>query len=152
MADADTLLHLVPPTVREEARLAEIVRSAASDPVARSAFVVDDDERLLGVVPVSELDRDLLTLMMPTATSERLSGRQLARLAHGTEVTARQLMCAPAIVHLDETLAMAVQRMQERGLESAAVLDAAGNLLGYVAIFEILADVVLGSPASAPTI
>lgn len=146
IADADTLVHLVPPTVRENDRLSEIVRSAASDPIARSAFVVDGTGRLVGVTAVAELDRDLLTLITPGGGGERLSGRQLARLARGTDVTASQLMREPATVRLHETLATAVQRMGEHQLESAAVLDDEGCLLGYVAIFEILAEVVLGSP------
>src|SRR5487761_1080280 len=78
IADADTLVHLVPPTVRENDRLSEIVRSAASDPIARSAFVVDGTGRLVGVTAVAELDRDLLTLITPGGGGERLSGRQLA--------------------------------------------------------------------------
>lgn len=147
VADADTLVHLAPPTVREDDRLSDIVRSAASDPIARSAFVVDERGRLVGVTAVSELDRDMLMLVIPGSGAERLGGRQLARLAHGTDVTARQLMREPATVRLTDTLATAVQRMEDHQLESVAVLDDEGRFLGYVAIFEILAELILGPAA-----
>lgn len=151
VSEADTLIHLVPPIVQREDPLPNIILSAASDPAARAAFVVDGDGRLVGVAPVSELDRDMLVLLVPGAfAGDRMSGRQLARLSHGTDVTAGQLMREPATVGLTDTLATALKRMEEHGLESAAILDDGGRPLGYVTMFEILAEVLIGPGATVP--
>lgn len=144
VSEADTLVHLVPPTVSPEARLPDLVRAAAGDPAARTVFVVDAGGRLLGVVAVPELDRDMLTLIIPNWGAEHLSGRQLSRLAQGLDITARKLMREPATVGLSDTVADALEAMNQRNIESAAVLDDDGGLLGYLALFEILAEVVVG--------
>jgi CBS domain-containing protein len=152
VSDADTLIHLVPPIVLRDDPLPHIILSAASDPAARAAFVVDGDGRLVGVAPVSELDRDMLVLVVPGVfTGERMSGRQLARLSHGTSVTASQLMRDAATIALTDTLATALKRMEEHGLESAVVLDDERRPLGYVAMFEILAELLIGPGATIPS-
>jgi len=151
VGQADTLLHLVPPVVSPRADVRALVRTVASDPLARCAFVAGDDGRLLGVVPVDEIDRDLLMLLAPgVAAQELVTARQAARLAHGLDETAQRLMRTAACVGLDDTLAVAVQRMAERRQESAAVVDASGALLGYVALFELLADALVAPQAIAP--
>ena len=143
VGEADTLLHLVPPVVAPHDDLRALVRCIASDPVARCAFVAGDGGALLGVVPVDEIDRDLLMLLAPGVGSELVTPRQAARLAHGLDETAQRLMRSAASVRLGDTLAVAVQRMSEHHQESAAVLDDSGALLGYVALFELLADAVV---------
>ncbi len=150
VGSADALLHLVPPVVSPQDDLRALVRSIAADPLARCAFVADADGRLLGVVPVDEIDRDLLMLLAPGVQQELVTPRQAARLAHGLDETAQRLMRSAACVGLDDTLSVAVERMSEHHQESAAVVDAAGALLGYVALFELLADaVVMPSPSPA---
>jgi CBS-domain-containing membrane protein len=150
VGDADWLLHLVPPVVSTGDDLRALVRCVARDPLARSAFVVDDGGRLLGVVPVGEIDRDMLLLLTPGAVApELITARQAARLAHGLDEIAGRVMREAAAVTLDDTLGTAVQRMWEHGQESAAVLDGAGTLLGYVALFELLADALAVTSAPA---
>jgi Mg/Co/Ni transporter MgtE len=144
VGSADTLLHLVPPVVSPRDDVRTLVQAIARDPLARCAFVTDGDGRLLGVVPVDEIDRDLLLLLAPgVAVQELVTARQAARLAHGLDETAQRLMRAPACVGLDDTLADAVRRMAEHHQESAAVVDATGALMGYVALFELLAGAVV---------
>ncbi len=144
VGSADTLLHLVPPVVSPHDDLRTVVQAIARDPLARCVFVVDDSGRLLGVVPVDEIDRDMLALLAPGAAAQELvTPRQAARLAHGLDETAQRLMRSAACVGLDDTLAAAVRRMSEHHQESAAVLDASGQLLGYVALFELLAGALV---------
>jgi len=148
VGSADTLLHLVPPVVSPQDTLRTLVLAISRDPVARCAFVTDAEGHLLGVVPVDEIDRDMLLLLAPgAATQELVTVRQAARLAHGLDETAQRLMRSAASVGLDDTLGVAVRRMAEHHQESAAVLDDSGALLGYVALFELLADaLVMPSP------
>jgi CBS domain-containing protein len=151
VGDADWLLHLVPPVVSPQDDLRALVRCVARDPLARSAFVIDADGRLLGVVPVGEIDRDMLLLLAPGAVAQELiTARQASRLAHGLDETAGRLMRSAATVKLGETLAVALERMAERGQESAAVLDESGALLGYVALFELLSDALAVTTAAPP--
>jgi len=150
VADADALLHLVPPVVSPHDDVRALVRTVARDPLARCAFVVDGAGKLLGTVPVEEIDRDLLMLLAPgVAAQELVTPRQAARLAHGLDETAQRLMRPAASVGLHDTLATAVRRMAERRQECAAVLDDGGALLGYVALFELLADALVSAPAAA---
>lgn len=146
--EADTLLHLVPPMVAPEDHLDKVVRACAADPAARGAFVVDTGGRVCGVITIDSLDRDLLMLLTADAggNGERLNPRQLTRLAHGLDERARDLSREAATVGLDDTMATALRRMHEHHQECAAVLDEQGALFGYVALFELLAELVVGTP------
>jgi CBS domain-containing protein len=140
VGDADTVLHLVPPTVAPTDTLGALVTAVAIDPRARCAFVVSGDARLLGVVPESDLDTDLALLLAPEAsTAEQTGPRVLARVARGARETAEHLMRHPVVVTAHDRLDSAVRRMRAGGQETAAVVDADGHLLGYLSLFEVLA-------------
>lgn len=140
VADAETVLHLVPPSVSPTATLPALVAAVASDPRAHCAFVVDAQARLLGIVSESELDRDLALLLAPDpAAVEQTGVRALAHAARGVHETAEHLMRPAVTVSSRDRLAVAVRRMQSAGHETAAFVDGEGHLLGYLSLFEVLA-------------
>jgi CBS domain-containing protein len=151
VGEAETLLHLVPPVVGPDDNLADVVSTLAADPVPRSAFVCGPDGRLLGVVSQDDLDRDMLALLAPGAAglvAESLGPRSLTRIAHGTAETARGLMREAAAVGVGDTVGAALRSMRDHNLESAAVLDDEGRLLGYVALFELLAAMLVDASST----
>ncbi|MGA8015101.1 MAG: CBS domain-containing protein [Candidatus Dormiibacterota bacterium] len=139
VADAETVLHLLPPTVSPSDTLGALVSAVAVDPRARCAFVVGADSRLLGVVPESDLDQDLALLLAPEAsTAEQTGPKVLARVARGANETAEHLMRTAVTVGTAERLDSAVHRMRAGAQETAAVVDEEGRLLGYLSLFEVL--------------
>lgn len=139
VADAETVLHLVPPTVAPSDPLPALVSTVALDPRAGCAFVVDPQSRLLGVVSEADLDRDLALLLAPEAsTAEQTGPRVLARAARGAQETAEHLMHAAVTVTAEDRLDSVVRRMRAGGEETAALVDGEGRLLGYLSLFEVL--------------
>lgn len=140
VADAETVLHLVPPSVAPSSTLPALVAAVAADPRAHCAFVVDAESHLMGIVSESDLDRDLALLLAPDpAAVEQTGVRALARAARGVHETAEHLMRPAVTVSSNDRLAGAVRRMQAVGAETAALVDGDGRLLGYLSLFEVLA-------------
>lgn len=140
VAEAEAVLHLMPPSVAPSSTLPALVAAVAADPRAHCAFVVDADARLIGIVSESDLDRDLALLLAPDAAAVEQTGvRALARAAHGVHETADHLMRPAVTVRAHERLGAAVRRMQAAGQETAALVDGDGRLLGYLSLFEVLA-------------
>jgi CBS-domain-containing membrane protein len=151
VGDAETVLHLLPPAVAPSATIPALVAAVASDPRARCVFVVDPSSRLLGVVDETDLDRDLALLLTPESTSVEQTGlRALSHAARGVHETAQHLMHAAVTVTSGDTIGVAVHRMRAGGEETAALVDGAGRLLGYLSLFEVLAALLeaVGGTAS----
>ncbi|HEX9494861.1 MAG TPA: CBS domain-containing protein [Candidatus Limnocylindria bacterium] len=150
LADLPRLAHLAPPVIGPDARLEEIVDALSRDPGSGLAFVTGPDGRLLGVIPERALDADLIALVLPQAAVSSvvtLGRREALRASHGRAVTAGELMSAPRTVTPETTLSAAIASMWRAEQRVAPLVDAEGALLGYVALFELLAA-MLRSPSA----
>jgi len=142
LAHLPGLAHLAPPVIGRDAPLEAIVDALSRDPAAGLAFVTGPDDRLLGVIPERALDADLIALVLPSSAVPSvvtMGRREALRAARGRAVTAGELMSTPRTVTPDTTLGDAIATMWRAEQRVAPLVDAHGLLLGYVALFELLA-------------
>lgn len=106
--------------------------------------VVDDEERVLGVVSRTDLVAHQATFGAPSPALRRFGppGWTTAarrRAAKATARTAGQLMTSPAlVVHADDTVIEAATLMTERDVARLPVLDEEDRLVGIVTRHDLL--------------
>lgn len=145
LAQLPRLAHLAPPVIGPEAPLEAVVDALSRDPAAGLAFVTGPDDRLLGVISERVLDADLIALVLPPSAVPSVVSfgrREALRAARGRSVTAGELMSAPRTVTPETTLGDAIASMWRAEQRIAPLVDAQGQLLGYVALFELLATLL----------
>ena len=154
LSDLPSLAHLAPPVVGPADPIDTIVAALSRDPGATMAFVTDQQDRLLGVVPEHALDADLITLVLPPAALPALvpiGGRDALRAARGRGLTAGELMTSVGAVTPSTTVSDAIALMWRAGQRAMPLVDGSGALLGYVTLFELLAVLLPPQPPrSAP--
>ncbi|MGW7363719.1 CBS domain-containing protein [Streptomyces sp. NPDC054841] len=105
--------------------------------------VVDDDEKVLGVIS----ETDLMVHEPECATPESvprfrwssLTGRARARESKARARNAGQLMTHPAVtVHAEQSIAAAARTMAERRIERLPVIDEEDRLVGIVTRRDLL--------------
>jgi len=139
------LVHLAPPVAHPESSLADIVGALATDPQSGGVFVTDAEDRLLGWIPERTLDFDLLVTVLPSdlwRTVGEVDVRDLLRATRARTQTARELMRPARMVHPDTELKEAVIAMARGEPRVLALVDDQQRLLGYVTLFDILADLL----------
>ena len=140
--DCPNLLHLAPPLVLADSALGDIVTALSADPGARVVFVGDAEDRLLGWIPERTLDAGLLLLALPgelwRAVGE-LDTRELLRASRGKTQTARDLMTPARWVGGERLIRDALIAMARHNDQVVAIVDDQQRLLGYMAMFEVLA-------------
>ena len=145
IGDFASLLHLAPPTVRPNDTLRDVVTALSSDPHARSVFVTDAEDHLLGAIAEMRLDADLVKLVLPQplwpALGE-LDTRDLMRVAKREGETASDLMTRCLDARAEAPLRDVVIAMIRGGHTVTALVDDQHRLLGYLSLFEILADLL----------
>jgi len=145
IGDFPSLLHLVPQAVRPEDSLDAVVTALGRNPEARSVFVVDEDDHLLGVISEQRLDADLIKLVLPQpmwASMGELSPRQLLLAAKGKAQTAKDLMLRCSAVDPNTPLKDVLLDMFRDHEPIRALVDEEHRLLGYLIMFEILAELL----------
>ena len=145
VGDFAHLLHLGPPAVRPKDPIEAVVLALSRDPHARSVFVTDADDHLLGAIPEQRLDADLVKLVLPQplwpALGE-LDTRELMRAASRVRETASDLMGRGIEAKVETSLKDVVIGMIRGGQPVTALTDPEHRLLGYVSLFEILAELL----------
>lgn len=102
--------------------------------------VVDDDEKVVGVVSESDLPARQARDRAATPWRRRLRGPASRRMAAKAEaLTAGRLMSTPPVtVHADDSIALSARTMAERGVERLPVLDEEERLVGIVTRRDLL--------------
>jgi CBS domain-containing protein len=145
VADFPSLLHLAPPIARAHDSLEAVVSVLAFNPSARSVFVVDDEDHLLGIISERRLDRDLVKVVLPRSlwpSVSDLSPRELLVLAKGKAQTAGDLMRRCASASTETPLKDALAEMIRDDEPVLPLVDDQRRLLGYLSLFEILAELL----------
>ncbi len=127
-----------------------LVEKAVRSPEVETFAVVDDDGKLLGIIPLRLLLDELFLSVVPEEFL--LSMRHLedieefARIARAKR--ARDLMQPPVSVTPDDSIGRAFALLHERGLQGVPVVDEAGRVTGYLDSLQLIALWLGASPAA----
>jgi len=119
--------------VHENDDLLKVAEKIIEDPKTRSVYVLDDKERLVGVIPVIELVQYLYCKYIP---EEYLSYHFPLKLSG--EPKARDIMLPPVYVRDDDNLEVAFKKMLKNNLEELPVVDENMHVTGDLNILELI--------------
>lgn len=127
-------LAIGPCIVGEDESLTQVTEALAGKPGTHTAAVVNDEGRLVGIVPMRLL---LAELFLHVAPEEFLVGmRELEDIEEFGKIskarTAKELMRAPISVTMDDTVREAFCRMHENKLEGVPIVDENERVTGYL--------------------
>jgi CBS domain-containing protein len=136
--DAYRLIVTHPIVVARGMGLHDVVDRVLADPRTRSAYVVDDDRRLLGMIGLTQM---LAAVQGSLSLFEK--GRQQPRSKRiPLPFSVEEYMVKPVTVTEDDRLLTALEKMMKCRLEDLPVVDEHSVLVGELNGFEIL---LLGS-------
>ncbi len=143
-------LAIGPLLARVEDDLLEVARRCARQPETRVVGIVDDGERLVGILPILRIVEDVIARVDPEALMAGIIDiEDVARFSHAVEArTAGDAMLAPASVRAEATVSEAFRLMQQRHLSGIYVVDAGERVVGYLDLLELA---VLYVDVLAPT-
>jgi CBS domain-containing protein len=129
-----------PLIVPASADLRDVTRQIEECRGISTIAVVDEDGRLVGVIPVRLLLDELFFRVAPEGfLTEILTEKGVGELSKISMAnTAGQLMEAPAYVTMDDFVGDAFEVMRERRLEGLPIIDAEMKPVGYLDRFQLL--------------
>jgi CBS domain-containing protein len=115
------------------------MRRAAAQPGTRLIGVVDDDHRLVGVLPILRLVESVVARVVPEALLTDIADvADVARFGHAIEArTAGAAMLEPAVIAPESTIDEAFRLMHQRRLSGLYVVDPEGRPTGYLDLLEL---------------
>jgi CBS domain-containing protein len=118
-------------------RLAEL---ALERPETRVLSVVDDDGRLIGLIPVRLLVNDIFLKIVPEEFLGIITDVEdvLEYAAHVGARTAGDIMRPPVSVHAEQRVRDAFETMHKARLNGLPVVDEESRVIGYVDQLELL--------------
>lgn len=131
--EARKLITLYPSIVREDAFLKEVVEGILKDPKTRAVYVVDREEKLLGIIDI----RRVIRYIFPHFFEEDLIGREVIDII--TSKTVKDFISYPPVwVTEDDNLDKALRLMIENELEEIPVVDKDLRVIGDLNLLELL--------------
>jgi CBS domain-containing protein len=138
VSEAYRLIVKDPIRVNKDMQLHEVVERILAEPRTRSAYVVDDEGRLIGMIALKQMlqaiGHSISQIMDSKINKEKES--------NGMHFSVKASMMIPPTVEEGELLLSALQKMIESELEDLPVIDENNILIGELNGFEIL---LLGS-------
>lgn len=141
-------------SVKLDAPAQEVVKLLLGQ-LFRALPVVDDDNRVVGIITEGDLLRNA-GLPVHLSISARLEASDLREVLAqvSQEKTASQIMTSPVkTARADEALGHVVQRMLDQQLKRLPVVDEAGHLIGMISRLDVLRAAAGdggGQPEQAP--
>lgn len=123
-----------PIIVRGEASIYETVQLLIDAPHARSAFVVDEQGRLVGIVTLKDLVQHIFTHLY---FEKKKAGRSILELIH-KENAIDLAKIDPVCVTKRDNLEDAVRKVLDNDMEEIPVVDEEGNVIGDLNLLELL--------------
>ncbi len=118
--------------VKRDANAMEIAKAIVKDPKTRSVYVVDNDNKLLGIIPVINFAQYLFYEYVP---DEFLYYKAVMPVE---EITAEDIMLPPVYVKEDDGLDAAFQKMFSENLKELPVVDDELHVIGDLNILELV--------------
>lgn len=119
--------------VREDDTILKVAEEMVRDPKTRTVYVVNKENKLVGVIPVIELVQYLYSAYIP---QEYILYR-FPVLLSGTP-KAKDIMLPPVYVHDDENITSAFIKMFKNNLKELPVVDEEMHVIGDLNILEMI--------------
>lgn len=140
VSQADQLLTIEGVVVHATDSLQEVAEQAVRNPGCRLIAVVDDLDRLVGILPVRTLVNDIFVKIVPElflGTIEDMADvKDYAELVKAR--TARDVMQPPISVERTQTVRDAFELLHEHDLPGVPIVDEERRVVGYVDQLELL--------------
>jgi CBS domain containing-hemolysin-like protein len=139
VAECEGLLQIEPLLLGRETDVLAALRQVAAHPATRIAGVIDDDGRLVGVLPILRLAEAVVARLAPEALLSTLSDiADIAAFSHSLEArTVGEAMLEPVSIAPSATIDDAFRRMHARHQSGIHVVDEAGRPIGYLDLLEV---------------
>jgi CBS domain-containing protein len=139
VAACQDLLAIGPLVARFDEDLLGVMRRSAAQPATRLIGVVDNDGRLVGVLPVLRLTESIVARVVPEALMSQIAGvADVARFGHAVEArTAGEAMLPPASIGPEATIGEAFHLMHQLRQSGLYVVDRDGRPTGYLDLIEL---------------
>ena len=138
--EADEILDLGPTIVSESDMLKDIVAKAVKNPLAEVLSVSGADDILVGIIPLSKIQRDVFRELIPEDfLSDSMVLGKVLKLFKESPVTARGLMDRIVSVRLEEKVSDAFIRMHNNNLTGIPIVSEKNTVVGYLSMIELLA-------------
>jgi CBS domain-containing protein len=140
MRETRHLFTILPTLVPADESLYGVAQSGIRNPGARVISVIEEQRKLVGVIPVAAvIEHLLLEFASPVVLSTTPTIIQTRKLAHHLGVhQAQDIMQQPASVPVSGTVGDALRLMQLRSLRGLPMTDEQGRVVGYVDQLELL--------------
>ncbi len=119
-------------TIRDTDDVMEIAKKMVEDPKTRSIYVLDKDERLVGIIPVQLFVQYLFYEYVP---DEFLYYKVVMPL---DEVRAKDIMIPPVWVKDEEAIDSAFRKMAAHSIKELPVVDEDMKVIGDLNILELI--------------
>ncbi|MCD6275709.1 MAG: CBS domain-containing protein [Thermoplasmata archaeon] len=119
--------------VHRDDSLLKVAKKIVDDPKTRAVYVVDDNEKLVGIIPVIELVQYLYSEYIP---QEYILYRFPILLSG--KPRAGDIMLPPVYVHDDEKITDAFIKMFKNNLKELPVVDENMHIIGDLNILEMI--------------
>ena len=119
--------------VKEDDLLLKVAEEIVKDPKTRAVYVVDKNDKLVGIIPVIELVQYLYYEYIP---QEYILYRFPVILS--SEATAGDIMLPPIYVHDNEHISDALIKMFKNNLKELPVVDDEMHVIGDLNILELI--------------
>ncbi len=133
-------LKLTPVIIHEDDTLEEAARAMLQQPNVQCACVVNDENRLVGILPLTTIADDVFLHIVPEEFLSHVTDLDgVADFMQRSQ--ARQVRAAmqpPIWVKPDDTVQDAFKKMHESGLNGLPVVDDNYRIIGYVNLLELL--------------
>jgi CBS domain-containing protein len=140
IADADRLLTAEAVVVHRHDNLEIIAQRAVDNPICRVLSVVDEEEHLVGLIPIRILVNDIFLKIVPEEFLGEIADLDAALqyASHIAARTASDIMIEPVSVRPTETVRTAFERMHHSRMNGLPICDPDGRVIGYLDMLELL--------------
>jgi CBS domain-containing protein len=145
------ILNLIPVIVRHNTPLPEVAEAMAQNPSVNVACVVDDQARLVGLLPLQNLADDLFMLVVPeeflSEARDLADALQFATMSRTQ--TAGDAMLEPISVTKNERVRDAFRKLHDHKLSGLPIVDEHNKITGYITLLEMLVLYIRSQKTSA---
>ncbi len=119
-------------TVKKDADAMTTAKEIVKDPKTRSVYVVDSDNKLLGIIPAMNFTQYLFYEYVPDEFFYYKAAKPIE------EITAGDTILPPVYVKEEDTLDTAFQKMFSENLKELPVVDDEMHVIGDLNILELV--------------